>query len=102
MSASFCSIFLLMENDHLKPLTYRAAINVLLILTPYLVMLSRVYLKYHTVTQVFAGYFFGLILGYIWWKISDICQTYISNLISSIFNLLAFFDNFPIIKMLAL
>lgn len=91
-----------MESQFITPLTYRAFLNGVALITPWLVMVSRVYLQYHTFEQVIAGYVFGLIFGYIWWRVSKLSEKPITNLVQQFFLTISYFDDYKLIRWLAL
>ena len=89
-----------MESKYITPIVYRACLNLAALITPFMVMISRVYLKYHTVEQVIGGYVLGLLFGYVWWSITKRYENTTTNIITKLFYKLSYFDQFKIIKWL--
>ena len=82
-------------------MVYRAILNLLCLITPFLVMLSRVYLQYHTVNQVLGGYLIGAVLGLTFAKLSARFNRQVDGVIQAVINLLSPLNQLKIVQMLA-
>ena len=99
--AAFLSVFCLLESSSIQPMVYRAILNLLCLITPFLVMLSRVYLQYHTVNQVLGGYLIGAVLGLTFAKLSARFNRQVDGVIQAVINLLSPLNQLKIVQMLA-
>ncbi|XP_076241469.1 dolichyldiphosphatase 1 [Calliopsis andreniformis] len=71
------------NNSNISERFWRIAIIVTCIIIAVLVTYSRVYLLYHTISQVICGAFVGIILGAIWFIITHVILTPIFPIIVS-------------------
>merc|ERR1712147_238669 len=72
MSSAFAAAFVHVEAGTFNwpYLIVKPVIQLILLIYPFLVMFSRVYLQYHTVAQVAAGWLIGLLMGRLWSPLS--------------------------------